>query len=78
MLDFGKCDPEHFYDLEYKRCKLLERVDARIEFDEKASSCFSAIENTGLFLGKKNQYLRLLKSLGHDPEIRSKKELILT
>ena len=78
VLDVGKCDPEHFYDLEYKRGELLEQGDANIEFDEKSINLFLSDREYRLIPRQQNQYLCLLKGFGYNPKIPSNKELILT
>lgn len=78
MLDVGKCDPEHFYDLEYKRGELLEQGDASIEFEEKNIKLFLSDIEYMLIPRQKNQYLCLLKSFRHNPKIPLANELILT
>lgn len=78
FLDVGRCDSEHFYELEYKRGEMLEQGDASIEFEEKSINLFLSDREYRLIPRQKNQYLCILKSFGHNPKILSNKELILT
>jgi len=61
VLDVGKCDPEHFYDLEYKRGELLAEGNASIELDGKGIKLFLSKRKYRLVPRQKNQYLCLLK-----------------